>query len=318
MLVTFPNSQSQFHPSHPIAYMGKQGVGYYRNFVDQVREIVSRMYGPDGRPATLQDPGGKLERYIVPFSHEGRTVRVLIDYADSPEIAPGWQWCDAVFKMKCHPGRFGAELIPSDFDGVSEFWRYPGVGVPVIPAGYIVAPGAGMIDGAEWLREKLPALRELKDGPQVEDYYARAAFKVCKYPIPARDGLRHLDKWPRRRIDVDEYHREMATHRVFLNLCGQGDSIDRKVVEACAIGCEIVSTSGLRDLRLPWEVNFLHSVDIVFADTLSEVKSAIRAQCSGEGYSDIGKNARDVFDLCFHPASLARWWSVCIRRLFSE
>lgn len=220
------------------------------------------------------------------------------DYGPNPD---GWRGVDGLLAMRWHPPRFADRNYSC----------------PVWGAGFPLSVGAGSYDHDTFIREDLPALRHIKDGSrQVDDLFFNVASfrKFGGRGYPNRDAFkRNLSRHIYSHVKFQKapaWLRGIATHRWALNVCGNGNSIDRKVPILCAIGTAIISDRGLEDLALPNGCRFEHGKNIWFIDGPEGLEGAM-AEVQGETWRTLVDGSRRLYEQALSPAAGAVWYRRC-------
>jgi len=310
--VTVPRSD-QLVPEHPCCKTFKPV--YYSMFVEPIKEHLAAV-GCDVRDAEQVERG-----VILGFTFpDGAKVRAIVDYADQVHIDGLVKFAegsfDFVFKMK-----------PCDrFD--REYYEFmEATGRKVYPYGYVIAPTyQGDPDDCnanrKWFFEQLWWLRGLRDGTTggmpldmrppapIVKLLTRGAFHAMG-ACPERQRLYDPDfdqgdksyDWKQHMVDV-------ARAGFVLNACGPDNTIDRKVVEFCAIGSVILSNDGLKDLRLPWDGRFVHGENVWWVSSPAEVRDAV-ATMSEEIRQKLIAGSRALWERCFAPEAIGSWLVKC-------
>lgn len=301
----FPLEPKDIAETHPLRFSAVHE--YFHTYVTPIRQaLVAAGY-------RLTAPEVPVNRYMGKFTVYGEQVVAKWDYSDEMGIdntgGIGFDGVDLVFKMKCHPERVGAEHL-----GDGEY-RYPDCPVPVFPGGFVLAVGAGHGDTIRWMRDTLPELRREKDEEeQRNEYMARFGFRLARVPLPQRSEFQQLDRWNNLRVPVEQYHRELAGYRFFLNLCGNGNSVDRKVIEAMAIGVCMITTPGLADMRWPFNEKLCegeHYLPIEHPDEIDGIMDSV----DSEKWRFMVNSTREFFDNYLAPQALGFWFTTCFERI---
>jgi hypothetical protein len=153
-------------------------------------------------------------------------------------------------------------------------------------------------------------------------YFNEGHFRVVGAEGPDRfPNRRRCRKWLEeagvfipRSCSAADWHTQVASFAWTLNLCGEGNCIDRKVVELCAIGTAILSDRGLEDLELPWDGRFRHGENVWFLFTPEEVLS-IPAQASEALVERLCEGSRRLYDECLSPLAVGSWTAEVARRM---
>lgn len=302
--VTIPRRE-ELHPEHPCNFKPI----YHAMFVEPVADAL-RAVGVEVEPA------GRLERGVMlrfAFA-DRRHVNVLVDYADQVHVdglvefaLNGGEPIDLLLKMKpCD--RYGAEYAA---------WEAKH-GCRVLPFGYVVAPTVNgepddCIDNRRWFHDNLADLRKVQDAAIREDrggLMTRGSYHAMHHcPERRRFYDERLYQGEKTERPFVEHVLELAASRCMLNLCGPDNTIDRKVVEALAIGIPIVSNDGLKDLRLPWGRRFAHGENVLFVENVEQAlawrsmdQATRRTLCHA---------GRELYEAVFAPRSLGHWMLKC-------
>jgi hypothetical protein len=239
-----------------------------------------------------------------------------VDYADDNHVNELVKWpevdgkYDLIAKMKpCD--RYAAEY---------DDWTAR-TGIPIVPWGYIIAPSEQenrqwTVDARAWFFNTLPELRAKQDATLVDGSIAgngkrmmtRGAFHaptVC----PERRKFFDPDLFQGQKFEKTfrDHMVDVAESATILNLCGPDNTIDRKVVEACAIGVPIVSNDGLNDLRLPYGERFIHGENVWFVSSGQEIRNIHDNGMPLETRRRLSAGGRALYEKCFNPASVGKW-----------
>lgn len=292
---------------------------YYSMFVEPVRDALRAAGVEVEDPVSIER--GVIARFEWP---DGKRCRVLVDYADQVHV-------DGLvrFAMEQPSGEFDlvAKMKPCD-RFAQEYAEYPR---PVVPWGYLIAPthsGEALecIADRAWFLDALEnehgtfssSLREMQDqelsaggGPNL---VTRGVYHA-KHHCPERMRFFDPELFDGEKTDVGfrDHIAKLARSGAMLNLCGPDNTIDRKVVEACAIGVPIVSNDGLKDLRLPWGRRFVHGENVWFVNSIEEVKRIARDGLPRETRKVLSAGGRALYEACFRPASVGQWMVQCAR-----
>jgi len=283
--VQFPKVPEDLHPSHPCYF--KTRSEYWETYTGPVRRALATLDIPWNAPP---EPEHGL---VIRWGFPDRTIVAGVCYSDYPDLAP-WagSTIDLLMKMKYHPDREQTAEIT----------------FPVYPGGFCLAVGAGTGDTNAFLADELSILRETKDTAQIPKLFTTGACRHFNTYIPNRKRFEKIcvNDW----LDPAKYWWHLATHKWMLNVCGNGYSIDRKTVEACAIGCAIISDRGLEDLALPDGNYFIHGDNIWFVDGPDDVASAMEA-IDGPTWERLVASSRALYESCFSPESMGAWYLKC-------
>jgi hypothetical protein len=297
-------SREQLHHEHPCFFKPV----YYAMFVEPIKDAL-RAAGCDVRDADRPQRG-----IVIQFEFpDGAKVGGIVDYADQVHVdglvdfALGeFEFC---FKMKpCD--RFAAEYYARAFS--------------IYPYGYVIAPTySGDPDDCnanrKWFFENLRWLRGLRDGStgggitsqnKPERLLTRGAFHAM-HACPERQRL-YDPEYDQGGKDFDyrQHMQDVARAGFVLNACGPDNTIDRKVVEFCAIGSVILSNDGLADLRLPWGGHFVNGENFWCVSSPAYVKYAVATMDEATRQRLIA-GSRALWDKCFDPASIGQWLLKC-------
>jgi hypothetical protein len=277
---------------------------YYAMFVEPIKDAL-RAAGCD-----VRDAEGIENGVIVQFEFpDGVKTRAIVDYADQVHIDGLVKFAegnfDFVFKMKpCD--RFTLEY--------EEYVRDANI-VSIYPYGYVIAPTySGDPDDCNanrrWFFKELESLADYRRGRPSRNLLTRGAFHAMN-ACPERQRLYDPDyDQGGKDFDYQQHIREVAAAGFVLNACGPDNTIDRKVVEFCAIGSVILSNDGLKDLRLPWGGRFVHGENVWFVSTPQDVKTAV-ATMTEETRQKLIAGSRALWDRCFEPTSIGQWLLKC-------
>lgn len=301
--IVSPMAAVDFVPAHPLRFKARSE--YFSTYVPTVIRAIQTIGVP-----VIRAPG-LLRDFVLEwdFGPELQVVRTLVDYSDyfyqrGPILG---EPVHGSFKYKHHPSR---ALTAKPEAPVSMETTYP-----VVAGGFPLSLGAGTGDTDRFLVEVLPVLRERKDTPPQapglffnDSHFRKFAGQKGPYQSPNRPRFAAaFDGKGLGKLTPQEYMEGIASHRWFLNVCGNGYSIDRKVVEACAIGTGIVSDRGLEDLELPWGGRFIHGENILFVDSPEEVIPMIASQSEAD-WRRLVSNSRATYEWSFHHEALGRWY----------
>lgn len=311
--VTIPNRE-ELDAAHPCSFKAI----YYASYVEPIKDAL-RAVGVEPEPAGRAERGITL-RFEFP---DGKRVAAIVDYADQVHVDGLVKFArgdfDFVFKMKpCD--RFEHEYVANP--------------ERIYPWGYLIAPantGEPEDCNAErhWFFNQ--ALCHGWGEPH-DDSLRYVQECVQKYPDTAarhlvtRGSYHAMHHCERRRLFFDdslfqgeksemayrEHIRDVARSEAMLNLCGPDVTIDRKVVEACAIGVPIVSDDGLRDLILPWGRRFVHGENVWFVENLQQVKQIAKEGLPAETRARLSAGGIALYDACFAPVAIGQWMLKCV------
>ena len=286
--------------------------GYWATYAEGVVRALKTIGYPLVSPEKPLDCASGAE-YQTPMAHtfkttwefdDGRRSELGVCYADH---GPSREWpeVDAVMAMRWHPSRHESGQIGK-----------------VFPAGFPISIGYSTGDTDKFLSQDLPALRAIKDsdvqfsGVYFNEGHFRTIGKFDKDNFPNRIRFRDflLPESNIPRVDGREWDSNVATHRWVLNLCGQGNSIDRKVVEMCAIGTGIISDRGLEDLELPFGGKFVHGENIWFVDNPDEVYRVAKT-VSRETWWELVDGSRSLYEKSLSPEAIGKWFLQCAQEV---
>jgi hypothetical protein len=302
-------SRAQLVDEHPCKFKPV----YYAMFVEPIKDAL-RAAGCDVRNAEGIEKG-----VIIQFEFpDGVKTRAIVDYADQVHIDGLVEFArgsfDFIFKMKpCD--RFSEEYQeyrharpqPLRDDGP----RRGGIH----PYGYVIAPTySGDPDDCNanrrWFFKELESLADYRRGRPSRNLLTRGAFHAMN-ACPERQRLYDPEyDQGGKDFDYQQHIREVAAAGFVLNACGPDNTIDRKVVEFCAIGSVILSNDGLKDLRLPWGGRFVHGENVWFVSTPADVKHAVATMDEAMRQKLIA-GSRALWDKCFEPTSIGQWLLKC-------
>jgi len=300
IVVTIPR-RDQLVAEHPCFFKSV----YYAMFVEPIKEHLAAV-GCEVRDAE-QVERGVILRFTFP---DGAKTSAIVDYADQVHIDGLVKFAegnfDFVFKMKpCD--RFDREYY--------EFMEE--TGRKVYPYGYVIAPTyTGDPDDCnanrKWFMENLwlNLWGERQNHRDTRNLLTRGAFHAMG-ACPERQKLYDPDydqgdksyDWKQHMVDV-------ARAGFVLNACGPDNTIDRKVVEFCAIGSVILSNDGLKDLRLPWGGRFVHGENVWWVSSPAEVRDVV-ANMTEETRQKLIAGSRALWERSFAPAAIGSWLIKC-------
>lgn len=298
--VTVPRHDQLVH-EHPCWFKKV----YYAMFVEPIKEHLASV-GCEVRDAE-QVERGVILRFTFP---DGAKVSAIVDYADQVHIDGLVKFAegsfDFVFKMKpCD--RFSDEYVA---------WDNAHAGRSIYPYGYVIAPTyTGDPDDCNanraWFMTMIGNYRINRvQTPNARSLLTRGAFHAMG-ACPERQKLYDPDydqgdksyDWKQHMVDV-------ARAGFVLNACGPDNTIDRKVVEFCAIGSVILSNDGLKDLRLPWGGRFVHGENVWWVSSPAEVRDAV-ATMPEETRQKLIAGSRALWERCFAPPAIGAWLVKC-------
>jgi len=253
---------------------------------------------------------------VIEFDFGSSTCVALLDYSDFPEFVEPWSTyladeknrCDVVLKMK-YCTRFQRE--------------YDACRSKVMPVGYIVGPDSkNMTADRAWLVEhaREVRLRALEDGLKYlfdldGVFHAqsvspeRARFMDAAMEAVREEKYRHhtsIANVKGKRTEFRQHIANVAAGRFALNVCGPQNTIDRKVVEYCALGMPIISNRGLDDLVLPNGHRFEHGANVWFVDDWWRAVEATQT-IDEDQYVRLCDGSRKLWEEVFHPRRLGQW-----------
>lgn len=297
--IVCPRSSEDFCPDHPLRAHPRYWDTYAAGLVNALGLLGRPVVSPDA-PEPYE--GLHAFRTIWRFSGGARCV-LGVDYSDHGPRG-SMAAIDAVMAMRWHPQR------KADIRFAHR----------VFPAGFPLSIGWSRGDPDAFLRD-LPRLRRLKDetSQRPSVYFNRGHFRTV-------DGFRIPDRFPNRarfeqtllemgmamtpEVESAQWHQCIAANAWALNLCGEGNSIDRKVVEMCAIGTGLFSDRGLEDLMLPWGGRFIDEENILFVDDPAEMLERA-ANTDHARWRRLVDGSRAVFDHALSPSRIADWFLHC-------
>ena len=225
------------------------------------------------------------------------SVKAAIDYTDTTGLwtQPERGSCDLLFKLKYSSRSTGT------------YQELERKGIPVAPGGYVLAPDGNLGNvNADYLLANLDRLRAIQRLEEPTDKFLTAYAYRAKESCPERQALfspkwANQPKWP-----FVQYAEKIARSRFVLNGCGPHGSIDRKVVEFCAVGAAILSGRGLEDLVLPNCGRFLHGKNVWFVDTIQDIDKALRMDENQRRTLVDGSTV--LFDRVFSRKIMGNWF----------
>lgn len=285
--IVCPLRNTDFIAEHPLNNRDEYW-GTYGAFVPRALQTL-------GIPVVA--PAKPAENFVIEwFFDDGGCLRTGVSYSDFARIFDSSTGVDAIFKQRCHSTR-AADAMPP---------------IPVAPGGFGLAVASSYGDNDIFISKNLPRLRQIKD----QEMQATTIFFNAGHFRTV--GVTGPDNYPNRRwfrealdggpVQPSGLWLESAARSAWvLNLCGSGNSIDRKVVELCAIGCAIVSDRGLEDLELPYGKRFVHGENVWFVDDPEDLL-AVPEIVVGEVWRRLVDGSRSLYESCFRPDSLGRWY----------
>ncbi len=296
--IVSPRSRDDLSPEHPL----RDRPRYWDTYAAGLVRALSLLGRPVVSPEVPEPfDGSHTFRTTWRFSGGARCV-LGVNYSDyGPESMDP---VDGLMAMRWHPNRKANRRFAQR----------------VFPAGFPLSIGWSRADPESFLTD-LPRLRRLKDETSQEQrvYFNRGHFRTG-------DGFSTPDRFPNRwrfeaallemgmamppEVDAAPWHQSIASNAWALTLCGEGNSIDRKVVELCAIGTGIFSDRGLEDLLLPWGSRFVHGENILFVDDPAEMLR-LAAKTEPAQWRRLVDGSRAVFDHALSPSKIAEWFLHC-------
>jgi hypothetical protein len=247
----------------------------------------------------LSAPAQPADEFAIEWHFDdGRCLKTGFSYSDLYWDFDSSLGMDALFKLRYHPSR-GANGRPR---------------IPAAPSGFGLAVSGGYGDNDAFVAQTLPELRRIKDheaqAPTL--FYNAAHFRTIgeasAETYPNRERFRTALGVPRGDFEpAARWLEGVARSAWTLNLCGSGNSIDRKVVELCAIGCAIISDRGLEDLELPNGRRFVHGENIWFVDDPQDLQ-AVPELVVGDRWRRLIDGSRQIYADCFEAGALGRWY----------
>ena len=244
-------------------------------------------------------PAAPAEDFSIAWHFaDGSCVRTGISYSDFFWDYDSSLGMDGLFKIRYHPTR-KSDIKPR---------------LPVAAAGFGLAVSGGYGDNDEFIANTLPQLRRIKDEePQAATiFFNPAHFRTIGIAspdtYPNRERFRQALRVAQGNFEpAGRWLESVARSSWVLNLCGSGNSIDRKVVELCAIGCAIISDRGLEDLELPYGRHFVHGENIWFVDNPEDLL-AVPEVVTGDVWRRLVDGSRELYMTCFQPEQAGRWY----------
>jgi len=301
-----PQDVSGDHPLRRPSYWETYIEGFVRSLTTLGVHLVP--------PSTPCRPAAGAQ-YLSPMSHtfatrwrfsDGQEVTLGVCYADHGATAP-WPEVDALLVMRCH--------------------RRVSFDQPRFPIGLPLSVGWSRGDAGAFLGAGLAALRAHREarrgtGPA---YFNEGHFRVLGAEGPDRFPNRtRCKKWLQsagifipKSCSAADWHTQVASFAWTLNLCGEGNCIDRKVVELCAIGTAILSDRGLEDLELPWGGRFRHGENIWFIDRPDEVLS-VPTEASSSLVERLCEGSRKLYEESLAPDRVGAWAAHVAREMRRE
>ena len=287
--IVCPLRSTDFVAEDPLNYRAEYWMTY--------GTFMPRALGTLGIP--LFAPETPLEDFAIEWHFDnGHCLKTGFSYSDLVWDFDSSLGMDAVFKLRYHPQR-GAHARPR---------------IPVAASGFGLAISGGYGDHATFVATTLPELRRIKDHePQIPAIFHNPAHfrtigKASAETYPNRERFRTALGVPKGNFEpADKWLESVARSAWTLNLCGSGNSLDRKVVELCAIGCAIISDRGLADLELPYGRRFVHGENIWFIDHPDELQ-AIPDLITDDLRRRLVAGSRQIYAECFEDGALGRWY----------
>jgi len=299
IVVTVPR-HDQLVKEHPCFFKPV----YYAMFVEPIKEHLAAV-GCEVRDAEQVECG-----VILGFTFpDGAKVRAIVDYADQVHIDGLVKFAegsfDFMFKMKpCD--RFDREYV--EYSDATKHAIYP--------YGYVIAPTyQGDPDDCNanraWFMTMIGNYRiNRAQTPNARNLLTRGAFHAMG-ACPERQRLYDPDyDQGDKSYDFRQHMEDVSRAGFVLNACGPDNTIDRKVVEFCAIGSVILSNDGLKDLRLPWGGRFVHGENVWWVSSPAEVRDVV-ANMTEETRQKLIAGSRALWERCFAPASIGAWLVKC-------
>jgi hypothetical protein len=295
--VTTPHDKEDFVHGHPMFFKPC----YWETYGAGVVEALKMIGVPVVRPNRREDQFVITWHFRDRSTSKRKIVRTGLCYADNGPV-PSWHDIDGLLAMRWHPSRHSKGEFPFS----------------VAPAGFPLSVAGGKVSGLDFIAHDLARLRALKDyiAQSQHLYYNEGHFRIVGRLKPGdfpnrlayQSVLMGREPGVRRpSVPYDQWHRNVATHATTLNLCGTGNSIDRKVTEMCAIGTVIVSDRGLETLSMPNGKRFIHQNNIWFVDSPEEAVE-VSMKMGAEQRRAITAGARLTFEEALSPLALGRWY----------
>lgn len=287
--IVCPLRNTDFVAEDPLNYRPEYWATYGAFIPRALRTLGIPLYAPE-QPA---------DEFAIEWHFaDGRCLKTGFSYSDLYWDFDSSLGMDALFKLRFHPTR-GANGRPR---------------IPAAASGFGLAVSGGYGDNDAFVAQALPALRHIKDHePQAATLFHNAAHfrtigEASAETYPNRERFRIALGVPRGDFEpAGRWLEGVARSAWTLNLCGSGNSIDRKVVELCAIGCAIISDRGLEDLELPNGRRFVHGENIWFVDGPEELQ-AVPELVVGERWRRLVDGSRQIYADCFEAGALGRWY----------
>jgi len=260
-------------------------------------------------PRAIELAQKDLPGVVVGYRFGDREVRAQVCYSDYPdEPLLGAPHVDLVLKMKY--SRLHTDL-------------YEGHSVPVFPGGFLGGPqrGEALAEGRRWYQKNLQGLREIGDGIAASSprpYQKQLVVNGCLDGGKARGGfgvLGPLESGELGRIPFRDHMQNVAGAEFCLNICGNGNLIDRKVVDYCGIGAAIVSTRGLLDWEGPHGERFRDTRNVWILNSHEDLGDLLQGGMDPVIRDRLVQGSRRMYDRCFAPEALAAWWQRCAREV---
>lgn len=249
--------------------------------------------------------GTKLPGLVLEYHFGDKKVRAQVCYSDYPDCPLMEKGADLVIKLK-YANRFRR--------------RYEAHSLPVFPGGFIPGPQThdAPAAGRQWFRRNLPDIRAIGDGimrSTPPPYLMELVANGYMTGGPKRGGFHALHglvlhmKESKSGVPFEAHMQNIASARHVLNVCGNGDSIDRKVVDYCGVGAAIISTRGLEDYRMPGWGQFTDRENIWFVDSVDDFYEATSMSRGERDRLVLG--SRRIYDEHLSPQAMSTWWAKC-------
>lgn len=275
---------------------------YYASYVTPVIEALKAV-GLDPRPADRVERG-VIVRFTFP---DGRRVGAIVDYADQTHVDGLVRYADGefdfVFKMK------PCERHAAEYDAAK--W-------PILPWGYLIAPAntgepADCDEERRWFVRSLGELRKIQDrAGHADGLMTRGSFHAMHHCVRRRQFFDAAyfqgEKWE---VPFRQHMEDVARAGALLSLSGPDETIDRKVVEALAIGVPLVSDDGILDLMLPWGGRFVDGENVYIVRTVNEVRLVAAEGLPPQTRARLREGQRALYARSFDPQSIGLWMLKC-------